>query len=638
MGSYSVVFIRGDDQYPSLVRELGEDLLGKKLLPFVGAGISRAKPSCLAMSPQLSEPLREAMRAAARLIPTLPADWGNAERHLRDAPLERILDVLQRTHGAVAIQYLSVLNGDVWNPNHSRLASFAAAGLLPILVTLNFDLLFEKAVAAYGCSSLTRCPLIGRSFYYGAGPQVLTIIKPHGSFSPRVADPYEHRSATLSQVGTEPSTLNEKALAGVLEAGQSLLVAGYSDNDWDIFPLLARLVPRTAKRGVWVKHGEREKDGGEYLPGWESERGLPERIIPWLRTEAPSAVLLVGDVRELLEDVADYLNARAHAAIRFLYPTKKVQDPPHADNAPFLPGPSPTSDRTLRTLVSLAMLITSTGPFSDRLLEHLRDKGRDACPLDVAWQLEETLSNAEHNRGAIRRSILHMRRVLAIKSRTPGVNPDGHDYVWLGYKYLCRVKRWEPGEVRIGWLVHFPLNLGLGLWFLWRGARRPPSFKAGHGLNVATARDMARYYRIDLLHTWASIFLLWGSEARFIYRTPFRVITHLYGRLAKMTELLDHEYYYLRHLEARLFSGADIHDIEDVRWRLDELERSYRLTQNDVQLGNAYAYRALILFLIDGEREAARKQLDQAEEVWKQGGRLMASGKRRVKLFRRFVG
>lgn len=80
------------------------------------------------------------------------------------------------------------------------------------------------------------------------------------------------------------------------------------------------------------------------------------------------------------------------------------------------------------------------------LREYFRDETLDACSFDLAWQVERTLSNGEHDRGAIRRSIVHMRRVIDIKNLMKKIGPDGHDYVWLGYKYLCRIKRSEPGE------------------------------------------------------------------------------------------------------------------------------------------------------------------------------------------------
>ena len=100
---------------------------------------------------------------------------------------------------------------------------------------------------------------------------------------------------------------------------------------------------------------------------------------------------------------------------------------------------------------------------------------------------------------------------------------------------------------------------------------------------------------------------------------------------------MNREYYYLRRLEVRLFAGVDIENIEEDKDRLDELERSYRLTQNDVQLGNTFAYRGLIAALIENDRETARQQLQRAEAEWSRGSRFMASGKRRVKLFRRII-
>ena len=216
--------------------------------------------------------------------------------------------------------------------------------------------------------------------------------------------------------------------------------------------------------------------------------------------------------------------------------------------------------------------------------------------------------------------------------------PEGHTYVWLGYKYLCRTKRRERNEGLSSWLAHFPLNLFMGFYFLFRGSRMEPTLKATHGLNVASAHIMAKYYRIDLMHTWASLLLMGGSALRHLYQPIFRFIESKYSKLGRTTNLMEREYYFLRHLEARLFAGMEIDDLAGVKKRLDDLERSYRLTQNNVQLGNAYAYRALILALKENRMEKARQQLNEAERAWTSGEQDMAAGKRRVKLFRKCLG
>lgn len=46
-----------------------------------------------------------------------------------------MLEALRATHGAAIFEYLSVLNGSVWNQNHAVLALLAESRLLPRLVT-----------------------------------------------------------------------------------------------------------------------------------------------------------------------------------------------------------------------------------------------------------------------------------------------------------------------------------------------------------------------------------------------------------------------------------------------------------------------------------------------------------------------
>jgi hypothetical protein len=68
------------------------------------------------------------------------------------------------------------------------------------------------------------------------------------------------------------------------------------------------------------------------------------------------------------------------------------------------------------------------------------------------------------------------------------------------------------------------------------------------------------------------------------------------------------------------------------------LEKSYELVQNNVQTGNTYAYRGLLIYSLDGNVDAAATELNQAEQKWRNAGRGISSGMRRVILFRRFIG
>jgi hypothetical protein len=204
---------------------------------------------------------------------------------------------------------------------------------------------------------------------------------------------------------------------------------------------------------------------------------------------------------------------------------------------------------------------------------------------------------------------------------------------------ICAVpKGLMRGEARNRWIKSFALNLIRGLYLLHSGTRLDEDLKATHGLGVASARVMAEYYRLDLLHTWASALLLQGKKWKPLYQPMFRIITWKYNRLKLKSELMSQEYYFLRHLEARLFSGNKFEDIDAVRRRLDELEESYRLTKNNIQVGNAYAYRALVFGIVDGDLRRAKAQLDLAAEAWTKDGQIIASGRRRLSIFRRFFG
>jgi hypothetical protein len=133
--------------------------------------------------------------------------------------MERILDAIHQTHGRAALEYLSVLNGNAWNRNHSALASLVKAGLLPYCVTLNFDLLIEKAVAAIQASCRTICSLVDKQFQFGDGPERIQLLKPYGSFVP------EH-------VSPEPVGIREMLVPGCRWLDRHPLKPGGQDAHW----------------------------------------------------------------------------------------------------------------------------------------------------------------------------------------------------------------------------------------------------------------------------------------------------------------------------------------------------------------------------------------------------------------------
>lgn len=188
------------------------------------------------------------------------------------------------------------------------------------------------------------------------------------------------------------------------------------------------------------------------------------------------------------------------------------------------------------------------------------------------------------------------------------------------------------------WIAFIPVWLFLGTWYLYIGVGI-----CRHGRR-RELQARARYYRADLLHNWGSYLFLLGSHWLRVFRPLFRVIKWLYGRVEATTEgreLMSYDYYWMRQLEARLIAewrlSADERD--SIEKKLREIEHRNRLVQDHVQRGNTFAYRALLAYFsphVDSDR--VRGLLAQAEEAWVRAGGTMASGRRRVALFRRLTG
>jgi len=674
--------------YKGAVHALTQRIRQRQVLPFLGAGISVDPPACLPPAGRLVPPLlhvfRQAIRAASKVTRASTRAVAKAEEIVGAARMERLLDVLHQTHGASALAYLECLRGRAWNGNHASLAAMAAAHLIRTCVTLNFDLLLEYAVAARGEGSITECPLTGHVFREGdlGKPPCMRIIKPHGSFSTAAArgDAYEALSATLSQVGTRPSFKNRRRLEAEVESFSTLLVAGYSDDDWDVFPLLQELGTRF-EQIVWIKHVA-EDDVAHEVAGallrsraiesadivghlrhtdWDGANdsdvaSLTRRVIPWLKSSGLRCTLLLTRARDVLAAACKELGLTSKA-------THATPDPAALDVSGFWPSGHAMAIAHVRTMVALAALLRSSGPLASDLLAWLSRNRLVRADPELLWQVERHLAHTEHTDGYLLSAVRHMRRVVRIKRENRIVRTLPEDLVWLGYEYLCLAKRpfrrksTSPYEGRAAkrgspsvatlkkwldypcWILLVPTYVVAGIIVMQQGV------SLCHPGHRAALRSKATYYKADLLHNWGSYAFLLGASRVRLARWYFKWLVRLYDRIASMSEegeeLLSHDYYWMRRLEARLVanagaSGSDRALIEDM---LLTIEHRNRLVQDYVQVGNTYAYRALLAFFsCEDGREQAGEMLNEAEQRWAAAGGTMASGRRRVALFRRFIG
>lgn len=544
-----------------------------------------------------------------------------ARKVVEAARLESLLEALQATHGNTALTYLSVLDSTIWNDNHGFIAILGQKGLLPWCITLNFDLLFEEAILAHEGACKIVCPLTDFSFELGSGRPHTTVIKPHGSMTPAqlAATRFDYISTTLSQVGRWPDPRNVAVLKQAFAASSVLLVAGYSDNDWDIYPILVNAAS-AFEAIVWI-----DFKSGSDMDVPLDQLTPPERVRNWLDGTDTTTIVLYGRSCEFLNDI---LNSMGYQSTGCVDP-KRTPESPDADL--FRPTNDPNEVRTLRTAVSLAMLLQHTGEVSELLLSALSlSKAAQSTP-ELAWRVEYLKAHAEHTRGRVSLACRHALNACRIKRKAAGVGL-GEVYQWLGYEHLCLAKRPNGSLWKIPfWVLTAPCHI-LGALRYFRLAQR---FSDHSERESVTARN--RFYLIDLLHTWGSLLIATG-RLTWIRVPIFRFLAKLYASGAAKHALLNEEYYWLRHLEARMLGQLPLNDREAVEAKLDGLNYTYTVLQNNVQIGNVSCYRALLSWYADGDKKEAIRLLDRAEDVWREAGKDLAAAERRLALFRRQIG
>jgi len=632
------IFIRSGSAYNALVTSLAKNLKERQLLPFLGAGISHDPPSCLplATGPDgLIQPLQNLfLRVIDQSLEYLNADKQSicrARNVVQEAPLERLLDVLQETYGDKIFHYLEILNSNLVNPNHQIIAEFSRAGYLPLCITLNFDLLIEHAISSMnGGSYTTECPLSNCRFPEDENNPNTKVIKPHGSFVPKGVseNPFSLLSATLSKMGFYPTRPNREAITSAIESCPNLLVAGYGAGDWDIVPIIIG-AGRLLRKVIWIQHIKDDELIMRRAPQRSSAIPLYERIKPWLSDHQFEAILLYGNVRYLFEDI-----------FMHLFPNKEL--PPSGETRNIKPDPSIfivdlKNPNAIKTYISLAMLPINCGFYCWSLLNWLSIHDQVMMRPWLHWKVEMLRSNAEHTRGELVESVRIMKQALKIKEEIN--DPDmstAHDLVWLGYKYLCLVK--SPNPLRPVLLFRTPYFLWRGYRYMKGGAIEGEKRKIEESPVLSTPQTMAHFYWADFILSLGNLFMLLGGKWRFLYRFLFIIASRCYKKISTTSNLMDDSYYFMRYLEARLLSGDKSENPDVLNSKLQEIGDTHRLTQDLVQIGNAHAYRALIFALLKGDTEAAEKELEFAEKSWSEISEEMASGRRRITLFRRFLG
>jgi hypothetical protein len=592
-------------------------------------------------------------QALAPFLKSLAPDhpWhAEARDRIRAAPLERLLSVLQDVHGRHAIeQYLAVLESSTWNYNHAAIAAAARAGHVPTCVTLNFDLLIEEAAKAHGISSEVVCPLSNSGktpLNYGDGPPRLRLVKPHGSLAPAEwgVSRFALLAATLDDIGNHPRGENIAAIETLLDRHPVLLVGGYSDHDWDVWPILQRN-RRRLRHVHWVHYVEQRcVRAREFCP---DER--LNHVLDWLRNADVPHTIWAGDIGSLFSRLLSRLSCVAEPTC------EDARRPVPKPNGDVFTTPH---ESLVRTALAATLLWQDRRGLGSALRGWLHTHGVIQRDPWLHARLHRTTAQTDHTEHRLRRAMRHMRTCIMLKLRAagpgdasaqhgehrgdPSTTPRGlgHDLVWLAYEHLCLIKRpsFSAPWAFFGRRRHLDTARGC--------------FDVGLALSKTTDRQrasrleaQAHYYLADLRHAWAELSAVLAPTDRSRMRASFATVCRVYDRaLAAYPWLFDEPYYRLRRLEARLFGGVTTpEERAEAKDRFDEIIAGNQMLHSHVQSGNAYLYQAVLRFhecrqIGPAERRELTILLQRARREWTHADAVVASGLRRIAVYRRVFG
>ncbi len=255
----------------------------RRLVVLVGAGISALPPSNVPRWSQLYQALLDAMCAATSKSLDLPEGTLTSDLILSQASLDNIGDALIGNCSPAAIfPVFAAIRGAPLNPANISIGRIAAAGGVKAVLTTNFDLLLETALARSGVDYGVWVP---EQFQRAQDDGRLPVVKLHGTL---VAPDSLIETADQKLRPMRPH-INAVCAAALRNA--YLLVVGYSGADRNVISLLSEHA--NAKHMLWVT---------------PNGRRLDEAVAPLIQS---GANVVEADTIDVLQEIADALGAAA---------------------------------------------------------------------------------------------------------------------------------------------------------------------------------------------------------------------------------------------------------------------------------------------------------------------------------------
>lgn len=599
------------------IETIAQFLYNKKVTLFTGAGISR--PSGLPLSGTFIKNISETMCEAIRTVNLgTNKEQHELERVLPLYPLEKLLDSLVNKYGEDALKILTILESGFPNYNHSAIAQLAKNDYLDTIITLNFDVLFENALLASDISFTWNLPLSSVKQEFLGSDKNVTLIKPHGTL-PVSGYPYKsyYLAATLSQCGDRPRPENAKSFKSTARIRPVLIVAGYSNNDWDISPLL-----RTTDWShiIWIEH---------FKPKKNSDVPSPEKpcqyIQSWLENH-PASWLIYGDVKDILRQLLKIIGINSDYSQNTTHQLNSRDAPELKPEVKFL------LDKPEAVAFSAISLLD--GKFNDLYesllfqlgeLSGIHNDNRLSGQWDMAmaWYYHAQHSDIRKSSN-IRRKLLP---ALLNQDRNNEIDLLGN-YLSIHYDHLATFRRPYLNPF-------FIYDLFMIFKYkrkLFELIKKIKSTKPDNPWIIAQANKheaLAKYHIVDLIHKWGYHFLPFENRRfRIFTKWLFRRISLAYGKLFESYPMLNWEYPYVRYIESMMIADC----IEDREEIMSMLQKNLNMFERTGLAGH-HAYAMAVHAIINNDRKTFNKSFKLMVD---ENNITTPGGKLRMILFKRY--
>ena len=617
----------------NIAKIIAVDIRKRSLIPYFGAGLSNDPPSNNLLALDIRAPLITLLvEALTKSVPIESIGLSAQDLKVRfeEYTPERIIDSFYDLQAQEVYKYLSILNVSKPNDNHRMLARLSARNLLPFCITLNFDTLFEQAAVVEGGNVISVVPLIESLLAYKEKPCNTLLIKPHGSFVKKASERAGTLSAidqllpALSQIGNSPHLKNIKVFGSAFETSKSVLVMGYGQRDWDVWPIVD-IYKERIKRLYWVFYRD---------PG--NTEAIAKKLPAWAKENRYECYAIIGDIDDLLYACLQYLGVEFD---RYTGGCKK----------PRCPNTDMFCHQLRSAIAAINLMPERDANIKSKLFKDIVDQIQakahpdmmaiSACYSQLAW--------SKYVRWDMKNAFRYNKQEIKCIAKSDNLSKHERRFrinralLARGYIYLGKVKLYLK-DVSLH-SAQFSLRQSMGAFL----------YAVMGGLYYVRIWVMSCFMRDSYVVSYAGsqwnslvhlILLRRASTSGQIGRLTaylLRCVAKKYmdgvncSSIIRTQAFFDREYFELRALEAELLARPSTSRLAEIERRVGDLHMVLIATKNG-HIPEVYLCQALVIHRKTGDSMRARERLLDAERIWE--AEKVFSGTQRVEEIAKCLG